>query len=130
VRKPLRIRCALLGTKAWVVGFAADASWLVYFTALRKAPVAVVQSVAESGVAVPALFAGARPTECPRPRRTGGDGTAVLGLGLLGLSLAGSHPSERMRSALAAAVWLGVPLIVGYAGRSYSRTASSKATRW
>src|SRR3954471_12230009 len=50
VTKPLRIRCALLGTKAWVVGFAADVSWLVYFTALRKAPVAVVQSVAESGV--------------------------------------------------------------------------------
>jgi hypothetical protein len=108
LRHPHRAVRALVRTRTWLVGFAAEiGSWLVYFTALRLTPLALVQSVAASGVAVLALLqAHGRPSRLA-PGRRAATGTAVVGLGLLGISLIGSHPSDRTPSAVMAALWLG-----------------------
>lgn len=105
---PLRAVRALASTRAWLVGFAAEAgSWLVYFTALRLAPLALVQSVAASGVAVLALLQShGRPGRLA-PGRQAATGLSVLGLCLLGISLIGSHPEDRTPSAVTATLWLG-----------------------
>jgi hypothetical protein len=127
---PLTAVRALVRTSAWLVGFAAEiGSWLVYFIALRLAPLALVQSVAASGVAVLALLqAHGRPSRLA-PARRAATGTAVLALGLLGISLIGSHPSDRMPSAVMAAVWLGASLAAALSVRlprlRLSRTATS-----
>jgi hypothetical protein len=106
--KPIRTVRILLHTRAWMIGFVAETgSWLVYFSALLLAPLALVQSVAASGVAVLALFqARGQPSRLARGEQVA-TGTAVIGLALLGLSLVGSHPSDRMASPFLATVWLG-----------------------
>jgi hypothetical protein len=111
LRHPHRAVRALVRTRAWLIGFAAEiGSWLVYFTALRLAPLALVQSVAASGVAVLALLqAHGRPSRLTPGRRVA-TGTALLALGLLGVSLIGSHPSDRTPSGVMAAVWVGASL--------------------
>lgn len=130
LRKPLRSVRALLRTRAWLIGFAAETgSWLVYFTALRLAPLALVQSVAASGVAVLALLqARGRPSRLARGERVA-TGTAVVGLALLGLSLVGSHPSDSTPSAFLAAIWLGASLVAALAmtlpGSLFPRAATS-----
>jgi hypothetical protein len=130
LRSPFRSVRALLRTRAWLIGLAAEiGSWLVYFAALRLAPLALVQSVAASGVAVLALLqARGRPSRLARGEQVA-TGTAVLGLALLGLSLVGSHPSDQAPSAFLAAIWLGASLAAAFAvtlpGSPLSRTAIS-----
>jgi hypothetical protein len=130
LRKPLRTVRTLLRTRAWLVGFAAEtSSWLLYFTALRLTPLALVQSVAASGVAVLALLqARGRPSRLARRERVA-TATAVVGLALLGLSLVGSHPSDRTPSPFLAMIWLGASLAAAFAvtlpGLPLSRAASS-----
>jgi hypothetical protein len=130
LRAPFRAVRALLRTRAWLIGFAAEiGSWFVYFTALRLAPLALVQSVAASGVALLALLqARGRPSRLARGEQVA-TGTAVVGLALLGLSLVGSHPSDRTPSAFLAAIWLGASLAAAFAvtlpGSPFSRTAIS-----
>jgi hypothetical protein len=103
--RPFSAVRALVRTRAWLIGLAAEiGSWLVYFTALRLAPLALVQSVAASGVAVLALLqAPGRPRRLT-PGKRAATGTSVLALGLLGMSLIGSHPSDRMPSGALASV--------------------------
>ena len=129
-RQPLRAVRALASTRAWLAGFAAEiGSWLLYFTALRLAPLALVQSVAASGVAVLALLqAHGRPGRLAPGKRTA-TGMSVLGLGLLAISLIGLHPSDRMPSSALALVWLGASLAAALALRlprlPLSRTATA-----
>jgi hypothetical protein len=117
-------------TRAWLIGLAAEiGSWLVYFTALRLAPLALVQSVAASGVAVLALLqARGRPSRMT-PRMRAATGPAVLGLCLLGISLIGLRPRDHTPSAVMAAVWLGASLaaalFVTLPRLPYSRAASA-----
>jgi hypothetical protein len=130
LRRPFSAVRALVRTRAWLIGLAAEiGSWLVYFTALRLAPLALVQSVAASGVAVLALLqAHGRPSRMT-PGRRAATGTAVLGLGLLGISLIGFRPRDHMPSAVMAAVWLGASLaaalFVTLPRLPYSRAASA-----
>ena len=59
-RRPFRSAELLLGDRRWLTAFAAEtAGWLMYVAALRVAPLALVQAVTASGVAVLA-FATAR----------------------------------------------------------------------
>jgi drug/metabolite transporter (DMT)-like permease len=82
------------------------AGWLVYVASLRLAPIALVQAVSASGIAVLA-FVGAHGKPASLSRR---EQLAVLaalaGLVLLGLSLVGSPPSDRKPHVLAVVVWL------------------------
>jgi hypothetical protein len=107
-RRPVRAAAALLRSRRWLTAFGAETvGWLVYLAALRLAPLALVQAVSASGIAVLAL-SGARGHPARLPRR---EQLAVVlaigGLFLLGASLAGMRPADHVPNAVHAAVWLG-----------------------
>src|SRR5205085_11240185 len=55
-KTPLRSVRLLLASRQWVLGFGTEsAGWLVYLAALRLAPLALVQAVSASGIAVLAV---------------------------------------------------------------------------
>ncbi|PZR81180.1 MAG: hypothetical protein DLM65_06465, partial [Candidatus Aeolococcus gillhamiae] len=82
-RRPFRSAQFLLRDRRWLTAFAAEtAGWLMYVAALRLAPLALVQAVVASGVAVLA-FATARGHPSRLARR---EQLAVV-LALAGLTL-------------------------------------------
>ena len=107
-RRPFRSADFLLRDRRWLKAFAAEtAGWLMYVAALRLAPLALVQSVAASGVAVLA-FATARghPSRLPRRERFAVV-LALAGLILLALSLIGSSGPEQHRPpVIGIVIWL------------------------
>ncbi len=106
-RRPFRSAKMLLGDRRWLAAFGAEtAGWLMYVAALRLAPLALVQSVAASGVAVLALA-----TACGHPSRLARREQlavvlAVAGLALLALSLAGTVPSDQHPPVIGVITWL------------------------
>jgi len=97
----------LLRDRRWLAAFAAEtAGWLMYVAALRLAPLALVQAVTASGVAVLA-FATARghPSRLAR-REQVAVVLAVAGLILLALSLVGAADSDQHPAAVGVIIWL------------------------
>ena len=73
------------------------------------------------------LQARGRPGRLPRSKRAAA-GTSVAGLGLLGISLIGSHPSDHTPSGALASAWLGALLLAALAltlARPFARGATS-----
>jgi hypothetical protein len=106
-RHPIRLARSLLRDRNWMIGFAAEsAGWLMYVAALRLAPLALVQAVGASGVAVLA-FATARghPSRLAR-REQLAVVLAVAGLALLALSLGGAPASEHHPPVAGVVIWL------------------------
>jgi drug/metabolite transporter (DMT)-like permease len=106
-RRPFRSARLLLRDRRWLLAFAAETvGWVMYVVALRLAPLALVQAVAASGVAVLA-FATARghPSRLAR-REQAAVILAVAGLALLGLSLAGATESDQRPVAIGVIIWL------------------------
>ena len=106
-RRPFRSAELLLGDRRWLTAFAAEtAGWLMYVAALRVAPLALVQAVTASGVAVLA-FATARghPSRLAR-REQVAVVLAVAGLILLALSLVGTAESDQHPAAVGVIIWL------------------------
>jgi hypothetical protein len=107
VRRPLAFVATVARDRRWVVGFGVEsAGWLVYVAALRLAPIALVQAVCASGIAVLA-FASAH----GHPGRLAGHErlavlVAVGGLLLLALSLVGTGQSDHRPHVAAVSVWL------------------------
>jgi hypothetical protein len=107
-RRPLASVRALVGSRAWLVGFAAETGgWLIYLAALRLAPLALVQTVGAAGIAVLALAQSGGRLGRLRPREQLASAVVVGGLVLLGLSLVGTHPSGSQPHPGAVIVWLG-----------------------
>ena len=106
-RRPIQSVKLLLGDRRWLAAFAAEtAGWLMFVAALRLAPLALVQSVAASGVAVLA-FATARGHPSRLPRRAQlAVVLAVTGLVLLALSLVGTTPSDEPPPVIGTIIWL------------------------
>jgi drug/metabolite transporter (DMT)-like permease len=106
-RRPVQSVKLLLGDRRWLAAFAAEsAGWLMFVAALRLAPLALVQSVAASGVAVLA-FATARGHPSRLPRRAQlAVVLAVAGLVLLSLSLVGTTPSDEPPPVIGIIIWL------------------------
>lgn len=95
-RRPFRSAVFLIHDRRWMIAFAAEtAGWLMYVAALRLAPLALVQAVTASGVAVLA-FATARghPSRLVR-REQVAVVLALAGLTLLGLSLVGNPTTDQ-----------------------------------
>ncbi|MGH3123868.1 MAG: hypothetical protein ACRDND_23005, partial [Streptosporangiaceae bacterium] len=95
-RRPFRTVESLLDDRRWLKAFGTEtAGWLMYVAALRLAPLALVQSVTASGVAVLA-FATARghPSRLAR-REKAAVVLALAGLALLGLSITGAEATQR-----------------------------------
>jgi drug/metabolite transporter (DMT)-like permease len=106
-RRPFWSVRMLLGDRRWLAAFGAEtAGWLMYVAALALAPLALVQAVVASGVAVLA-FATARghPSRLAR-REQLAVVLAVAGLALLALSLTGTTPSDEHPPAVGVIIWM------------------------
>lgn len=107
VRRPWAFVTTVARDRGWMLGFGAEsAGWLVYVAALQLAPIALVQAVCASGIAVLA-FASAHghPRRLARHERLGVL-VAVGGLLLLALSLVGTRQSDHRPDVAAVSVWL------------------------
>jgi drug/metabolite transporter (DMT)-like permease len=106
-RRPFRSAELLLRDRRWTTAFASEsAGWLMYVAALRLAPLALVQAVAASGVAILALAtARGHPSRLAR-REQLAVVLAVAGLALLALSLAGTTESDRPPVVAGIVIWL------------------------
>jgi len=106
-RRPLHSVRFLIRDRRWLAAFAAEtAGWLLYVAALRLAPLALVQAVVASGVAVLA-FATARghPSRLAK-REQIAVVLALAGLILLALSLVDSGASDHHPPVAGIVVWL------------------------
>ena len=128
-RRPLRVVDFLIHDKRWMKAFAAETSgWLMYVAALRLAPLALVQSVTASGVAVLA-FATARghPSRLARRERFAVV-LALAGLLLLGLSLLGRESVDKHPPAAGIVVWLaacaGIAVVIIVQPTKFGRAAA------
>ncbi|HEX9035293.1 MAG TPA: hypothetical protein VF834_25915 [Streptosporangiaceae bacterium] len=128
-RRPLQGVKFLVRDRRWMIAFATEsAGWLMYVAALRLAPLALVQAVTASGVAVLA-FASAH----GHPSRLAGREQiavvlAVVGLILLAASLAGGRASDHHPAVAGIVVWLaacggGAVLLIAIPGH-FARAAS------
>lgn len=106
-RRPFRSARLLLGDRRWLAAFGAEtAGWLMYVAALRLAPLALVQGVAASGVAVLAFAtAHGHPSRLAR-REQLAVVLAVAGLTLLALSLTGTTPSDEHPPVIGVIIWM------------------------
>jgi hypothetical protein len=128
-RRPFRSAQFLLRDRRWLTAFAAEtAGWLLYVAALRLAPLALVQAVTASGVAVLA-FATARghPSRLARREQLAVI-LALAGLTLLALSLVGKGQSDHHPAVAGIVIWLaacggGAALLIAIPTR-FGRAAS------
>jgi hypothetical protein len=107
-RRPVRFLSLLLGDRRWLTGFATEtAGWIVYVAALRLAPLALVQAICASGIAVLAVAsAHGHPGRLAHHEQLA-VAVAVAGLVLLALSLVGTGQADRSPSWRAVLLWLG-----------------------
>jgi hypothetical protein len=128
-RRPFRSAELLLRDRRWMAAFALEsAGWLLYVAALRLAPLALVQAVTASGVAVLAFAtARGRPSRLALRERVAVV-LALAGLTLLSLSLVGTTASDHHPPAVGIAIWLaacggGAVLLIAVPTR-FARAAS------
>jgi drug/metabolite transporter (DMT)-like permease len=128
-RRPFRSAQVLLRDRRWLAAFGAEtAGWLMYVAALRLAPLALVQAVAASGVAVLA-FATARghPSRLARREQLAVI-LALAGLVLLAVSLVGTRESDHHPAVIGVIIWFaacggGAALLIAIPTR-FGRAAS------
>ena len=128
-RRPFRSAKLLLRDRRWLTAFGAEtAGWLMYVAALRLAPLALVQAVTASGVAVLAFR-----TSRGHPSRLAWHEQlavvlAVAGLALLALSVVGTEESDQRPAVIGVVIWLaacgGGALLLIVARTRFARAAS------
>jgi hypothetical protein len=107
-RTPLVSLRIVLRSRRWLVGFAVESGgWLLYVGAVRLAPLALVQAVAASGIAVLALITSRGRVSALARHEQLGVVLALIGLLLLSLSLTGADQGGHEPNAYAAFLWLG-----------------------
>lgn len=128
-RRPLRSANLLLRDRRWLLAFVAESGgWLIYVAALRLAPLALVQAVVASGVAVLAFASAHGHPSRLAARERYAVALALAGLIMLALSLVNIEPSDHHPAALAIVTWLaacaaGAGLLVVIPGH-FARAAS------
>jgi hypothetical protein len=113
VRHPFRSLSLLFRHPRWLLGFAVGlGGWVLYVAALRLAPLSLVQAASAGGVGVLALLV-VRVRGIPLARREAASvASAMLGLGLLAVSLAGHSSAGRHGSSAAVGAWVGASLVL------------------
>jgi hypothetical protein len=102
-RAPVRSLRLLFGNATWRVGFLVGlAGWAFYVAALALAPLSLVQATSAGGIGILAALAHRRGHAAQWPAVY----VAVLGLGLLAVSLAGGTPKSSATSLAALVGWL------------------------
>jgi hypothetical protein len=109
LRRPIRSLVVLFVDRRWLAGFLVGiGGWVLYVAALSLAPLSLVQAASAGGIGLLALLAwratGARPEIAERA----GVGAALVGLVLLGASLAGQHGAGRQASVGTVVLWLAL----------------------
>jgi hypothetical protein len=106
-RRPFRSVEFLVEDRRWLLAFGTETSgWLMYVAALRLAPLALVQSITASGVAVLAFVtARGHPSRLARHEQFAVT-VALAGLVLLGLSLIGATATDHRPPVIGVVVWL------------------------
>jgi hypothetical protein len=113
IRRPRESATMLLTNRRWVTGFATEtAGFFCFVGALALAPLALVQSLAAGGLAILAFLAARVRRRALELRERVGVAVAVLGLALLGISLAGGVGDGSNGSPATIAVWLAVSGVV------------------
>lgn len=111
LRHPLRSLRGLLANRRWLTGFLAGiGGWVLYVTALRLAPLSLVQAASAGGIAVLALGAGKLGVH-----ERVGVAAAMVGLAALALSLGSHAPAGRVRP-LEVALWMAASLAAAALG--------------
>ena len=106
-RRPFHSVRYLLHDRRWLRAFGTEtAGWLMYVAALRLAPLALVQSIVASGVAVLAFVTARGHPGRLVWRERFAVVLALIGLVLLGLSLIGKDTNDHLPPALGIIVWL------------------------
>jgi len=107
-RQPRQFLVSILHSPPWLLGFGTEtAGWLLYVAALRLAPLALVQAVCASGIAVLAFAtAHGHPSRLSR-REQIAVVVAMAGLVLLALSIVDVHQVDHAPAWTSAALWLG-----------------------
>ena len=107
LRRPIRSLGLLFGAPRWLLGFAIGiVGWALYVGALAFAPLSLVQAVSAGGIGLLALLVS-RTTDAVLLRREWiGVATAVGGLALLGISLAGQRTGGGHASWQAVTAWV------------------------
>ena len=126
VRRPVASLRLLFANLRWLAGFVVGlAGWALYVGALRLAPLSLVQAVSAGGIGLLALLVE-RTTDARLTRKEwSGVAAAVLGLVLLGISLAGGGTNGRHGAAFAVGLWIAVSLVAAalFVGPAAARLA-------
>jgi hypothetical protein len=128
LHRPIQSIQLLLTDRSWTLGFAMEAGGFAsYAAALALAPLAVVQSIGAGGIGVLAYASAKMHRRRLAPRQASGVAISVLGLVLLGVSLARSSNGGGEGSIAAILAWLGgsaaLALLVALIGRMHGRTS-------
>jgi hypothetical protein len=108
LRRPLQSLRLLLTDRSWMLGFAMESGgFAAYAAALTLAPLAVVQSIGAGGIGVLAYASAKVSGRRLGRRQSSGVGLSVLGLLLLGVSLARNSGGGGRGSTAGILAWLG-----------------------
>jgi drug/metabolite transporter (DMT)-like permease len=130
LRRPVRSLRALLGSRAWLAGFAMESTgFAMYVVALALAPLALVQSVAAGGIGILAVASARFEHRRPTRRENLGAAVSVVGLLFLSLSLIGGGEHSANGALLEIVLWLGATCaaaaLVLTAGRAFLGAAAA-----
>lgn len=107
MRHPIATLIPLLKDRAWVIGnLAGVLGWLLYLLALWLAPLSLVQAASAGGVGVLAFTVWKGGGVPLLQREIAGVGAAMLGLVLLGISLAGGNDAGATTALAPLLAWL------------------------
>jgi hypothetical protein len=107
LRRPWRTARLLLGSRRWLIGFAAEITgWGLFVVALALAPLALVQAVGAGGLGILAALVSRFSLSRLSERERLGVGLSIVGLALLGVSLAGGAGAGTEASWASLALWL------------------------
>lgn len=131
LRRPLRSLALLLRTRRWLEGFAMETTGFgLYVAALSLASLALVQSVGASGLGLLA-FAAARLSRHPlRRREVRGAVISVVGLALLGISLATATGQGDNGESGEIFLWLGLSGVAAAAVLTVGRRLLNEGTAY
>ncbi|MCW2970006.1 MAG: hypothetical protein JWO23_1133, partial [Solirubrobacterales bacterium] len=108
LRNPVRSLRLLLGSRAWLTGFAMESGgFALYVVALALAPLALVQSVSAGGIGILAVATARLAHRRLTRRESMGAGVSVAGLLFLSLSLIGGGDQSSPGSLVEIGLWLG-----------------------
>lgn len=106
--RPARSLHLLLANRGWLAAFAMESGgFILYVTALRLAPLALVQSVTAGGIGVLAVATARLGHRTLTTVERVGAGVSVAGLLLLSLSLAGGVQQSGRGDLIEIGLWLG-----------------------